>query len=148
MDRNTIIEEIIDYFNENEEVFNEAIEELNSYNGCLGYERWMTIDELNDALMDIEPSSILFKAFFGYDAESWSLDSSGNKIYRQFNPNRDFFRFNAYDNLVSCDYKDYSSFNGSDTIESMLEHYYNGISAIRNNIELWELFDKLDECEE
>jgi hypothetical protein len=50
----------------------------------------------------------LNRAFFGYDSESWHTDATGNKIYGSFNPNKDYFSYNGYGNLVSSNYKDYS----------------------------------------
>jgi hypothetical protein len=62
-------------------------------------------------------------AYFGKDEESWHTDSSGKKIYDSFNPNREYFTFNGYGNLVSSDYKDYSYLLDDYFIEALIENY-------------------------
>ena len=44
MERERIIEKIVEYFKENESVFNDCIEELDSYNGYLGDDRYYSMD--------------------------------------------------------------------------------------------------------
>ena len=76
---------------------------------------------------------------------SWRhTDSRGDKIYGEFCPNRGYFTYNGYGNLVSTDYKDYSSYLDHYAIESMLENRAY-IDSIENDIELNALFDKLEE---
>lgn len=41
-------EKIKAYFEENEEIFNACIEELDSYNGYLGDDRYYPMDELDE----------------------------------------------------------------------------------------------------
>lgn len=59
------------------------------------------MDEIEEFITDVWEA--LRSSFFGYD---WH--PSGN--YERFNPNKDYFAFNAYGNLVSIDaynYKDW-----------------------------------------
>ena len=102
------IEMIINYFQENEEEFNTLIEELDSYNGYLGDDRYYNMEDLDEFYSGVEASEVLTRAFYGHDAETWTTDSHGEKEYGAFNPNRDYFYYNGYGNLVSADYKDYS----------------------------------------
>ena len=44
-----ITKEIIEYFKNNEEIFNECIEELDNYNGYLGDNRYYFMDESFDS---------------------------------------------------------------------------------------------------
>ena len=74
-------------------------------------------------------------------------DSSGNKEYGMFNPNRNYFYFNGYGNLVSSDYKDYSDKLDEYAIEEMSENR-NYIDSIENDNILSGLFDELEEAEE
>lgn len=145
--REQIIDKIVNYFNENGDVFNQAIEELDSYNGYLGDERYEEMELLDELYASAKPTDILARAFFGYDEDSWSVDSSGNKIYAQFNPNRDYFSFNVYGNLVSTDYKDYSGFNDRYAVEKMLEDR-RYVDVIDENEELQALFDELEDLED
>ena len=142
-----IINQIIAWFEENESAWNDCIEELDSYDGYLGDDRYYFMDELDELYHDSDPLEILRRAFYGYDEESWTTDSSGNKIYGQFNPNRDFFRYNGYGNLVSADYKDYSAQLDHWAIEKMSENR-RYIYTISDYDELEELFDKLEDCEQ
>ena len=101
----TLAEELFNYYKENEEDFNHDIEELDSWNGYLGDERIEDMEFLDDFYQGTEPTEILRRAFFGYD------DTYAKSEQRApFNPNRDYFYFNAYGNLVSTDERDYSSF--------------------------------------
>ena len=142
-----VIDEIIQYFKENEDVFNDCMEELDSYNGYLGDDRYYDMEELNDIYSGQEPQEILFRAFYGFDADSWHTDSRGDKEYRAFNPNRNYFYFNGYGNLVSSDYKDYSGNLDVYAIEAMSENR-NYIDSIENDDTLSGLFDELEEAEE
>ena len=142
-----IIADIIQYFKENEDVFNDCMEDLDSYNGYLGDDRYYDMEELNEFYSGQEPQEILFRAFYGFDADTWMTDSSGNKEYRAFNPNREYFYFNGYGNLVSSDYKDYSDKLDGYAVEAMIENR-NYIDSIENDDNLADLFDELEEAEE
>ena len=139
--------DIIEFFENNEDIYNEAIEELDRYNGYLGDDRYFSMDELDELYSGTEPSEILRMAFFGYDEETYTTDRDGNKTYGAFNPNRDYFRYNGYGNLVSADYKDYSGQLDKYAVESMSENR-NYIDTIEDNEELAELFDELEQAEQ
>lgn len=141
------IEKIIAFFKENEEIFNSCMEELDGYNGYLGDNRYYSMDELNELYTETEPLEILRRAFYGHDEDTWTTDSTGNKTYDEFNPNRDYFSYNGYGNLVSSDYKDYSAFLDNYAIEAMQENRAY-IYSIDDNDELTALFDELEEEEE
>ena len=138
--------DIIAFFKGNEDIFNEAIEELDAYNGYLGDDRYFTMDELNEQYIGIEPSEILRRAYYGYDAETYTTDGSGNREYGQFNPNRDYFTYNGYGNLVSADYKDYTGYLDKYAIEAMGENR-RYINSIEQSDELAALFDELENTE-
>ena len=148
MKKEKITEEIIAYFDEHEDIYNEVAEELDAYNGYLGNgylgdDRYYSMDELDDLYNGTEPSEILARALYGYDEETYNTDASGNREYGPFNPNREYFRYNGYGNLVSADYKDYSGLLDHYIIESMLENR-DYIDTIDNDTELSELFDELE----
>ena len=138
--------DIIAFFKDNKDIFNAAIEELDAYNGYLGDDRYFTMDELDEFYIGIEPSEILCRAYYGYDAETYTTDGSGNREYGQFNPNRDYFTYNGYGNLVSADYKDYTGYLDKYAIEAICEnrHY---IDSIEQSDELAALFDELENAE-
>lgn len=138
---------ILAYFRENEDVFNQCIEELDSYNGYLGDNRYYDMEMLNEFYIGVEPTEILARAFYGRDDDTYTTDASGNKIYGEFNPNRDYFYYNGYGNLVSSDYKDYSVYLDDNTIQEMSD-CRNDIYSIDDDCDLAELFDELEQDEE
>lgn len=142
-----IIEKIIEYFEENEEVFNSCIEELDSYNSYLGDDRYYEMEMLSEFYSGTDPINLLNRAYFGRDDENWHTDSHGRKIYDSFNPNRDYFRFNGYGNLVSSNYKDYSDKLDHYAVEDMSENRQY-IDTIEEHEELAALFDELEEVED
>ena len=141
-----LINQIIEYFNNNEDVFNECIEELDGYNGYLNDDRYYCMEELNEFYNDVEPMELLHRVYYGHD-ENYIADLSGNKTYAEFNPNREYFKYNGCGNLVSSDYKDYSDKLDNYFVDSLLENRQN-IYTIDANEELTILFDELENMEE
>lgn len=137
---------IKEYFEENPDVFSDAIEELDSYNGCLGDDRIEPMDMLDEIYCETEPSEVLRRAFYGYDAETWSLDSDGDKRYGAFNPNREYFYFNGYGNLVSTDTRDYSDRLDDNIIEEFYERRPDIWTIDGGNSEITELYGQYGEA--
>ena len=131
------VEALMEYFTVNEEDFNEAIESLDSWNGYLGDDRYYSMDELDEIYSGTEPTEILYRAFYGHDEDSYTTDSRGNKEYGQFNPNRNYFYFNGYGNLVSADNKDYSDKLDDYAIREMIDN--------RDEIDLASISGELEE---
>jgi hypothetical protein len=77
---------------------------------------------LNEFYNGSEPLELLQRAYFGRD-EDYHTDAQGNKIYGEFNPNKDYFTYNGYGNLVSSNYKDYSYLLDDYFIEALIENY-------------------------
>ena len=144
--KETIINKIIEFFENNEDIFNDCVEELDSYNGYLDDDRYYNMDELNEYYNGVEPLELLRRAYFGRDDDTWTTDSNGNKTYGEFNPNREYFYYNDYGNLVSSDYKDYTGRLDHYIIESMSENR-RYIDTIDTTDELTELFDELEKVE-
>lgn len=84
------VDAITEYFKENENTWNECIEELDSYNGYLGDDRYYDMYMLDDFYCDTKPSDLLPRIFYGYDEDTTWTDDRGEKHYGEFNPNRDF----------------------------------------------------------
>lgn len=142
-----ITADIIAYFENNENVFNDCMEELDGYNRYLGDNRYYSMDELDEFYRDSDPLEILRRAYYGRDDDTWTTDSSGNKTYGEFNPNRNYFYYNGYGNLVSSNYKDYSAHLDHYAIEAMNENR-SYIDSIDNDEELTALFDELEAAAE
>lgn len=141
-----IINKIIEYFENNEEMFNSCMEELDGYNGYLNDDRYYCMDELDELYNGSDPLEILRRAYYGHDADTWTTDSRGERTYGEFNPNRDYFTFNGYGNLISTDYKDYSAHLDRYAIEAMIENR-SYIDTIESDDELSALFDELEQDE-
>jgi hypothetical protein len=142
--RENKIKAIISFFEDNEVIFNDCIEELDSWNGYLGDDRYYEMDELSELFCDTDPVELLNRAFFGHDNETWTTDSRGNREYGPFNPNRSYFTFNGYGNLVSANYKDYSDHLCEYFVDSLAENVQH-IYAVEDNAELSELIAALTE---
>ena len=138
-----VIADIIQYFKENEDIFNDCIEELDGYNGYLGDDRYYYMEEFNEFYHDQDPIEILTRAFYGRDDDALELDSYGREIYGSFNPNREYFYLNGCGNFVSSDYKDYSDKLDHWAVESMSENR-NYIDSIDGDPDLAALFDELE----
>lgn len=143
----TTYEKITNYFNENENIFNYCMEELDSWSGYLGDDRYYDMEMLDEFYHGSDPIEILYRAFYGYDEDNWSTDSHGNREHAQFNPNRDYFRYNGYGNLVSTNYKDYSDYLYNSTIDALCENMEH-IDTITDTPELYSLFMELAEVSE
>lgn len=137
------IEKIISYFEEDEELFNRCIEELDAYNGYLCDDRYCEMETLDELFNNTPAIDLLHRAFFGHDEDTWTTDHHGNKEYGPFNPNRGYFFFDSYGNLVSSNYKDYSGHLDKYAVESMAKNRAY-IDAIESNDMLASLFDDLE----
>ena len=115
-------EMLMDLFREDEELFNRTIEELDIYNGYLGDDRYYEMEMLSEFYSGADPIELLQRAYFGRDDDTWTTDSHGERVYGAFNPNREYFYFNGYGNLVSSDWKDYSSFLDDYFIVEIIEN--------------------------
>lgn len=142
MNYEKITNKIVTWFEDNEDVFNQAIEELDAYNGYLGDDRYYDMYDFDELHSNLKPSEILNITFYGYDE-----DTSSENNHTEFNPNRNYFRYNGYGNLVSADYKDYSDHMDAYAVDAMLEDR-DEINAIEENDELCALFDALAEAKE
>lgn len=145
--KETTVKKIIEFFNENEDIFNSCIEELDSYNGYLRDDRYYSMDEIDEFYSGTDPLELLRRAYYGRDDDNYTTDSSGNKTYGEFNPNRDYFYYNGYGNLVSSDYKDYSHKLDEYAIEEMSENRQY-IDSIDGDDDLAALFDELEQEDE
>ena len=145
--REKTIEKIIAYFEENDDIFNDCIEELDGWDGYLGDDRYYNMDDLDELMYGKKATDLLNMAFFGRDDDTYHTDSHGNREYAEFNPNREYFTFNGYGNLVSTDYKGYNAHLDRYAIEAMSEnrHY---INSIESDDELSALFDELEQGDE
>ena len=114
---------LMELFENDEQLFNSTIEELDSYNGYLGDSRYYEMETLSEFYYGTDPIELLNRAYFGHDADNWHTDGSGNREHASFNPNREYFTYNGYGNLVSTNYKDYGAFLDGYFIDEIIEKY-------------------------
>lgn len=137
-----IRQELKDLFEEDDTLFNETIEELDSYNGYLGDDRYYLMEDLTD--YDLW-SSLIFRILCGRDDDCYITNSQGEKEYSQFNPNRKYYYYyNACGNLVSSDDKYYSGYLDDYFIDSLLENR----SYLNIDADVEALLDELENAEQ
>lgn len=117
--RENLTTALLEYFEENEEVFNTVIEELDNWNSYLGDNRFYPMEMLPEFMDGRDVFDLLNQAYFGNDLDG-GKDEHGH--YPSFNPNRDYFRFDGYGNLESTDYVDYSDRLDEYFIAELLEN--------------------------
>lgn len=113
---------LMELFENDEGLFNSTIEELDNYNGYLGDDRYYEMYMLPELMDSTDIFTLLNRAYFGRDDDNWHTDAHGEKIYDSFNPNREYFYFNGYGNLVSANYKDYSAHLDNYFIDAIIEN--------------------------
>lgn len=141
-----IRQELKDLFEEDNALFNETIEELDSYNGYLGDDRYYFMEEINGLPNDYgyNVTDILYRVFCGYNQDEYTTDGYGEKHYGSFNLNCDYFKFNGYGNLVSAWDKDYSDFLDDYFIDNLLENR----SSLNIDADIEALLDELENAEQ
>lgn len=145
--KDIIINDIIKLFTENEELFTNCIEELDSYNGYLGDDRYYSMDEINEFYSNTDVTDLMQRIFFGYSEDETYTDEHGQIKHCQFNPNQDYFTYNGYGNLVSAWDKDYYGFLDEWFIEDLIKHRQ-WVYNIEDDARLVELLDELEELEQ
>ena len=117
MTRADLVAKLYNHFKENEDDFNDSIEELDSYNGYLGYDRYYSmydLYELNPVNSQDDFDDLMNRIYYGHD------DDNGDGS--AFCPNRDYFYYNGYGNLVSSNYKDYTDKLDDYFIDELIEN--------------------------
>ena len=137
MTRQEQIKKIMTYLEENEEAAANCIEQLDSYNGFLDFNRYYNMEDL-PMFYENDVENLLERIYFGYD-EDYGVNDKTTK----FNPMRDYFKYSGYGNLVSSSEKDYSAFIDEYLIEE-LENHRSDIYEIDDNLDLSVLFDELE----
>jgi hypothetical protein len=107
--REYIYNAMLDMIKADSDLLVEICEELDSWDGFLGDDRCYSMDEIDEILGDRKPSELL------------SMVSS------DFNYNDDYFYFNGYGNLESCDYKEdryLDVFTHKEILDEYLDKYF------------------------
>ena len=107
--REYIYNAMLDMIKADSDLAVEICEELDSWDGFLGDDRCYSMDEIDDLLYGKKPSEIL------------------NMVSSDFNYNDDYFYFNGYGNLESCDDKAdvyLDVFTHEEILDTYLDKYY------------------------
>jgi hypothetical protein len=107
--RDYIHNAMLDMIKADSDLFVEVCEELDSWDGFLGDDRCYSMDEIDEILGDIKPSELL------------------NMVSSDFDFNDDYFYFNGYGNLKSCDDKAdvyLCSFDREEILDEYLINYF------------------------
>jgi hypothetical protein len=107
--RDYIHNAMLDMIKADSDLFVEVCEELDSWDGFLGDDRCYNMDEIDEILGDRKPSELL------------------NMITSDFDFNDDYFYFNGYGNLKSCDDKAdvyLCSFDREEILDEYLVNYF------------------------
>lgn len=90
----------------------ELLQHMNAYDSCFEDCVYFDMTEFDDFMSNYTPMEIAQMIWFGND----------------FNPNNDYFRFNAYGNLESADWRDVEV-EAEDLKDEIIDHlvnYYSG----------------------
>ena len=85
--------------------------DMNAYDGCFEDCVYYDMDEFDVLMSNYSPMQIAQMMWFG-----------------DFNPNDDYFRFNAYDNLESADWCDVVA-EAEDLVDDIIDHLVNSYSG-------------------
>ena len=121
---------MLDMVQADSNLLTEICEELDSWDGFLGDDRCYSMDEIDEILGDKKPSELL------------------NMVSSDFNYNDDYFYFNGYGNLESCDDKEdhyLDIFTHEEILDTYLDKYYH---CDLTNTDLEELADIYDSYSE
>lgn len=84
---------------------------MNSYDGCFEEAIYYDMDEFDEFMSNYTPMELAQIIYFG-----------------EFNPNNDYFRFNAYGNLESADWPDIVA-EAEDLVDEIIYHLVNCYSG-------------------
>ena len=110
MTREQAIATYVENFSKDELV--ELLQHMNAYDGCFEESIYFDMAEFDDFMLNYSPMEIAQMIFFGGG----------------FNPNHDYFRFNAYGNLESAYWCDVEA-EAEDLKDDIIDHlvnYYDG----------------------
>ena len=90
----------------------ELLQHMNGYDGCFEESIYYDMDEFDELMSNYTPMEIAQMIFFNND----------------FNPNDDYFRFNAYGNIETADWHDVKV-DAEDLKDDIIDHLVNSYSG-------------------
>ena len=110
MTREEAIRNYVEHISKGELV--ELMQHMTAYDGCFEDEIYYDMDEFDEFMSNYSPMEIAQMVFFGGD----------------FNPNDDYFRFTAYGNLESANWRDVEV-DTEDLVGDIVYHLVNSYSG-------------------
>lgn len=101
---------------------------MNAYDGCFEDDVYYDMTEFDDFMSKYTPSEIAQMIWFG-----------------EFNPNNDYFRFNAYGNLESANWKDVEA-EAENLVDEIIDYLVNSYSGDTPWAELDHIVDSDDDA--
>lgn len=89
----------------------QLLQHMHAYDGCFDACDYFDMDEFDEFMSNSTPMEIAQMIFYG-----------------EFNPNNDYFRFNAYGNLESADWPDIVA-EAEDLVDEIIYHLVNCYSG-------------------
>ena len=106
----------------------QLLQHMNAYDGCFEEATYYDMDEFDEFMSNYTPSELAQMMWFG-----------------DFNPNKDYWRFDGYGNLVSLDWEDIV--DDAESLESdIIDHLVNYYSGDTPWPDLDELVDADDDA--
>mgnify|MGYP000723578006 CR=1 FL=1 len=102
MTREQAIHNYVEQLNGDDLVY--LLQHMNSYDGCFEEAIYYDMDEFDEFMSNYTPMELAQIIYFG-----------------EFNPNNDYFRFNAYGNLESADWPDIVA-EAEDLVDEIIYH--------------------------
>ena len=127
MTREQAIRNYVEHLSKAEHV--ELIQHLHAYDGCFDDEIYSDMDDFDELMSNYSPMEIAEMVFYGGD----------------FNPNDEYFRFNAYGNLESANWGDVVAV-AEDLVDDILYHLVNNYDGDTPWAELDYMVDADDEA--
>lgn len=113
----------------------DLLEELDDWSGYLDSDRFYDMDEFDELMSSHMPSVLASMIFNG-------CDMCGG----EFNPNHGYFTFNGYGNLVSAEWRNYSSLYCDKYLYDELLEYRGKLSTLDEWEEMAQLLDEYAEA--
>lgn len=118
---------MVAYWKEHNDSFSRVCEDLDSYDGFLGDDRYYSMDDIDDLLSGKKPSELL------------------QMVDSDFNYSDDYFYFDGYGELCSSDEKNYADkFDYTDVFEKLLNSY-GQIFTANYGCDYYDVFSDLDD---
>lgn len=121
----TTYTDLINFFSDNADIYEDVIEELDSYDGYLTGERYYPMEDLETDLSGLNPIELI------------------NRLSNDFSLNDEWYKWENNYTLISTHHKDYSDYLDSYFINDLLENYHQ-LYSVDEYPELLEMLENVE----